>query len=84
MLARLWTDFHLEMSLAGMVLNIIHSTPEGPSELAAFTVDGVELGKPSGTPRVAFTVWHFQVCGAVGRGVETILFHHQMFHCPGE
>lgn len=61
MIARLWTDIHLEMSLAGMVLNIIHSTANGPSELAAFSVDAVELGKPAGTSRIAFTVWHFQV-----------------------
>lgn len=51
-----------------MVLNIVDSTANGPSELAAFSVDAVELGKPAGTSRIAFTVWHFQVQFAGGRG----------------
>lgn len=67
-IARLWMGVHLEMRLEGMVLNIIHSTPTGPSELAAFSVDGVELGKPSGTNCIAFTVWHFQVLGENDEG----------------
>ena len=59
--ARIWTDLHFEAHFAGLVLNIIDSTPSGPSEMAAFTVDGFELGKPSGTPGVTLSVWHFQV-----------------------
>lgn len=61
MFARLLTGLHFEARFAGLVLNIIESTASGPSELAAFTVDCVELGKPSGTPRVFLSVWHFQV-----------------------
>lgn len=61
MIARLLTGLHFEARFAGLVLNIIESTASGPSELAAFTVDGVELGKPSGTPRVFLSVWHYQV-----------------------
>lgn len=61
MVARLLTGLHFEARFAGLVLNIIESTASGPNELAAFTVDGVELGKPSGTPRVFLSVWHFQV-----------------------
>lgn len=59
--ARIWTDLHFGANFAGLVLNIIDSTPSGPSEMAAFTVDGFEFGKPSGTPGVTLSVWHFQV-----------------------
>ena len=61
MFARLITDVHFEARFAGMVLNIIESTASGPNELAAFTVDGVEIGKQSGTPEIRLSVWHFQV-----------------------
>lgn len=68
MFARLWKGVHLEARFAGMVLNVVNSTVSGPSELAAFTVDNVELGKPSGNPRVWLTVWHFQVGTPPARG----------------
>lgn len=61
MFVRLWSESHLEMSFAGMVFNITDSTANGPYELASFTVDGVELGKPTGTSRLVISVWHFQV-----------------------
>lgn len=90
MLARLWTGVHFEMRLAGLVLNIIHSTPDGPSELAAFSVDGVEVGKSSGSPRVAISVWHFQVSGRGGRGTGFVcgtpllisIFRDKLTHLP--
>lgn len=57
----MWTGLHFEASFAGLVLNIVDSTPSGPSEMAAFSVDNFEVGKPSGTPGVTLSVWHFQV-----------------------
>lgn len=59
--ARIWTGLHFEAKFAGLVLNITDSTPSGPSEMAAFTVDSFEIGKPSGAAGVTMSVWHFQV-----------------------
>lgn len=61
MFARLWEGMHFEARFEGLVLNVIDSTAWGPSEMVAFTVDGVEIGKPAGSPRLLFTVWHYQV-----------------------
>ena len=70
MFARLWEGMHFEACFEGLVLNIIDSTVSGPSELVAFTVDRVEIGKPSGSPRLLFTVWHYQVRRLAQRGGE--------------